>query len=594
MSKSYPLLRCLALYREMPWRFALTATLFAASNLSMAWQQWLLGRAIHDVELGKAVVAQADGSLDYSVALGWLAILVAVALGRGLIQYLGGLLALIIGQDLLFILRERIFAQVQHLDLAYHREHGVGGMVTRTTRDSDKLRDALVNFWRQVFETALLIIATVGMLCWYSPLLGLVPLVITLGGMAILVKQTDKLVTLDRAVGQAYDNVNQNLTEGVSGVRVIKAFGLEPSRVADFTTQVNQFAFHSRQALAYACSHIPLPQIIIALGHVWVLAYGAHLVGKGELNIGELVASVLLANTLVLRVEGIGRVMQVFADARASAARIWELLDARPTIVSGQHKLPDGELGVRLDKVSVHPAQKDKAILQQCDLNLRPGEIIALVGTTGSGKSTLLGLLPRLIEADEGLIQLGNDQQGWQDITQLDTENLRRRVHVVAQESFLFSDTLAANMRLAKPDASDEDILEALRLASADDVLLRLENGLDTRIGDRGITLSGGQRQRICLARALLGQASLLGLDDATSALDAATEQRIIDNIRQLKHSQGRSLSLLIVSSKLSTVLLADKVALLEQGRIVAVGTHQELAQHNSVYRELMGVSSGQ
>ncbi|AQT59644.1 ABC transporter ATP-binding protein [Cellvibrio sp. PSBB023] len=593
MSKTYPLLRCLALYREMPWRFALTATLFAVGNLSMAWQQWLLGRAIHDVELGKAVVTHSDGTLDYSVALGWLAILVAIAFGRGVVQYLSGLMALIIGQDLLFILRERIFSQVQHLDLAYHREHGVGGMVTRTTRDADKLRDALVNFWRQVFETALLIIATVGMLCWYSPLLGLVPLVITLAGMAILVSQTDHLVTLDRAVGQAYDEVNQNLTEGVSGVRVIKAFSLEPSRIADFSNQVNAFAFHSRQALAYACSHIPLPQIIIALSHVWVLAYGAHLIGKGELNLGEFIASVLLANTLVLRVEGIGRVMQVFADARASAARIWELLDAKPGIISGTEKLPQGELGVHLRDVGLHPAAQDNAILQHCSLDINPGEIVALVGTTGSGKSTLLSLLPRLLDADEGTITIGSDALGWKNIKQLDTTDLRRRVHVVPQESFLFSDTLAANMRLAKPDASDAEILEALRLASAEDVLRRLEHGLDTRIGDRGITLSGGQRQRICLARALLSNASILGLDDATSALDATTERRIIDNLRELKQSQGRGVSLLIVSSKLSTVLLADKVALLAQGQIVAVGTHQQLAQHNSIYRELMGVADG-
>lgn len=589
----YPLLRCLALYREMPWRFAITAVLFAAGNLSMAWQQWLLGRAIHDVELGKAVVQHSDGSLDYSVALGWLAILLGIAFARGLIQYLSGLMALIIGQDLLFILRERIFYQVQHLDLAYHREHGVGGMVTRTTRDADKLRDALVNFWRQVFETALVVIATVAMLCWYSPLLGLVPLFITLAGMALLIRQTDGLVALDRAVGEAYDEVNQNLTEGVSGVRVIKAFGLEPTRIGDFTRQVSLFALHSRRALAYACSRIPLPQIVIALGHVWVLAYGAHLVGQGVINIGELVASLLLANALVIRVEGIGRVMQVFADARASAARLWELLDARPSIVGGTHRLAQGELGVRLLEVSLQPPHKDKAILQHCSLTLNPGEIIVMVGTTGSGKSSLLSLLPRLVDADQGEVQLGSDEHGWQNITQLDIHNLRRHVHVVPQESFLFSDTLAANLRMAKPDASDAELLRALRLANAEEVLTRLEHGLDTRIGDRGITLSGGQRQRICLARALLSQARVIGLDDATSALDAATERQIIDNIRALKQQHGQGLSLLIVSSKLSTLLLADRVALLDQGRIVALGTHQQLAQHNASYRELMGVDHG-
>jgi ATP-binding cassette subfamily B protein len=590
MDHKYPLLRCLALYRHMPWRFSLTALLFVVGNLSMAWQQWLVGRAVHDVELGKAVVKQADGSLDYHIALYWLGILFCVAIGRGVIQYFSGLMALIIGQDLLFILRERIFAQVQRLDLSYHRENGVGGMVTRTTRDADKLRDALVNFWRQVVETSLIILATVGMLCWYNPLLGLVPLLITLGGMTIFIFQTDYLVSLDRAVGAAYDAVNQNLNEGVNGVRVIKAFGLEPVRINDFSLEVKAFTLHAARALAYATSRIPLPQIVIALGNVWVFAYGAHLVGENKLNIGELVASILLANMLVLRIEGIGRVMQIFADARSSAARIWEILDAEPKHNGGIVQLPDVPLGVRLTHVNVEKSHFNKYILHDLSTQINPGEVVALVGTTGSGKSTFMGLLPRLVDADSGEVAIGSDDVGWLDVQDVANQNLRKRVHIVPQESFLFSDTLAANLRLSNPNATEEQLLEALRLASAEEVLARLEHGFDTRIGDRGITLSGGQRQRICLARAFLSEASILGFDDATSALDAATERRILDNIRNFKETQGRAVTVLIVSSKLSTVLLADRVLVLSDGKILAQGTHNELLTSSTIYRELMGI----
>lgn len=591
--KNWPLLRCLALYREMPWRFTITAVLFAALNFSMAWQQWLLGRAIHDVERGVAVVQTATGALDYSVALTWMTILFAIAFGRGIIQYLAGLSSLIIGQDLLFILRERIFHQVQNLDLVYHREHGVGGMVTRTTRDADKLRDALMNFWRQIFETLLLVIATVGMLCWYNVWLGVIPLVITIAGVGIFVLQTNHLVTLDRATGAAYDTVNQNLTEGVAGVRVIKAFGLESLRIEDFTRQVAQFSAHARAALAYATSRIPVPQMVIAMGHVWVLGFGALLVGDGKLNIGELVASVMLANTLIIRVEGIGRVIQIFADARASAARIWELLDARPARQTGTAPLPAGALGVKLDNVSVQPQQHGKPVLQHCHLTIEPGEVVAVVGTTGSGKSTLMSLLPRLVDADQGKVAIGATETGWQDVQTLNSEELRNRVHIVPQESFLFSDTLAANLRLSKPDATDQELLDALDIANARDVINRLEHGLETRIGDRGLTLSGGQRQRICLARALLGDASILGLDDATSALDASTEKTILDNIRNFKNSHGRTVTVVIVSSKLSTVLLADRVIVLTHGQIIAQGTHTELSKNNPAYRELMGIQDG-
>ncbi|MFT3926951.1 MAG: ABC transporter ATP-binding protein [Myxococcales bacterium] len=590
VSRESPLLRCFALYREMPWRFSLTALLFLVGNLSLVLQQWLIGRAVHDVERGVAVVRQQDGGLDYQVALGWLGLLACVALARGILQYFAGISALVIGQELLYLLRVRIMAQVQRLDLAYHREHGVGGMVTRTTRDADKMRDALVNFWRQVVETAIVIVAAVGMLCWYAPLLGLVPLLITAIGLGIFVLQTNHLVSLDRAVGDAYDNVNQNLSEGVAGVRVIKAFGLERARVRDFSAQVETFTQNSYRALAYASSRIPVPQMVVALGHAWVLAYGAQLVGLERLNIGELVSAMLLANTLVLRVESVGRVMQIFADARSSAARIWEILDARPRHEGGQSALPPGPLGFSLEDVYVEKAEGQRFVLERVSLRVEPGEIVALVGNTGSGKSTLMNLLPRLADADAGSVKIGSDALGLRDVKQLADGDLRRRVHVVPQESFLFSDTLRANLQMSRPGASDEELHEALRLASADEVLERLEQGLDTRIGDRGITLSGGQRQRICLARAFLSQASILGFDDATSALDAATERRILDNLRDFKRSQGRAVSVLIVSSKLSTVLLADRVLVLIDGKLVAQGTHRELEQSSADYRELMGI----
>jgi ATP-binding cassette, subfamily B, bacterial len=589
--KNQPLLRCLALYRFMPWRFSLTALLFTVVNLSLAWQQWLIGRAVHDVERGVAVITLPDGTLDYSVARYWLLLLLAISFGRGVLQYLAGILSLIIGQELLFILRERILVQVQRLDLAYHWQHGVGELVTRTTRDADKVRDALINFWRQVFETGLVALAAIGVLGWYNPLLGLLPLLFVVAGLSIFVFQTAELVTLDRAVGAAYDAVSQDLSEGVNGVRVIKAFALEPSRIAGFSRQVYDFTVHARAALAFASSRIPLPQVVIAMSQVWILAYGAYLVGQGELNIGEWVASLLIATTLVFRIEGVGRVMQIFADARSSAARIWELLDAEPRIIGGSAAIPDDALGVRLTHVRVASPGGGNAILEDCSFRIQPGEIVALVGTTGSGKSSLAALLPRLLEADSGTVAIGSDALGWRDVREFDLGQLRRRVHVVTQESFLFSDTLAANLRVADPHAGDAELLAALDLASAGDIMERLPQGLRTPLGDRGVTLSGGQRQRLCLARALLAKASILGLDDATSALDAATERTVLNNIRDFKNTAGgRVVTVLMVSGKLSTVLMADRVLLLANGHIAAQGTHRELSSGCAGYRELMGI----
>ncbi|MFJ4259335.1 ABC transporter ATP-binding protein [Pseudomonas monteilii] len=587
---NHPLLRALAIYREMPWRFALVTALYIAGNLGLAWQQWLIGHAVDDVSTGRAVQRLADGSLDASVGWHWLWSLLAIALGRGLLQYAAAVLSLVLSQALLTRLRERILNQVQRLHLGYHWRHGMGELVTRTTRDADKVRDALITFWRQIIETPLVVVAAVGLLSWYDPLLGLIPLLLTGAGLWLFVIQTDRLVTLDRAVAAAYDQVSQDLAEGIGGVRVIKAFGLEQQRIARFARQVEVFTGHARAALAYASSRIPLPQAVVALGHVWILVYGAHRVAAGALGIGELVTSLLVATTLVFRIEGIGRVMQTFADARASAERIWQLLDERPAIVGGHATLPAGPLGLKMNRVQVSAAEAGRPVLQDCSLTLLPGEVVALVGATGTGKSLLASLLPRLADVQHGSVQVGSDTAGWQDVRDLDLADLRRRVQVLPQESFLFSDSLAANLRMAAPQASDAQLREALRLAAAEDVLERLPHGLDTPLGDRGVTLSGGQRQRLCLARALLGAPDILCLDDATSALDALGERQVLHNIRRLHSTGSQGPTLLLITSRLSTLLLADRVLMLENGRISASGSHAELSAHNAHYRDLLGI----
>ncbi|GLO59007.1 ABC transporter ATP-binding protein [Pseudomonas putida] len=587
---NHPLLRALAIYREMPWRFALVTALYIAGNLGLVWQQWLIGHAVDDVSAGRAVVRLPEGGLDAAVAWHWLWLLLAIALGRGVLQYAAAVLSLVLSQALLTRLRERILTQVQRLHLGYHWRHGMGELVTRTTRDADKVRDALITFWRQIIETPLVVMAAVGLLSWYDPLLGLVPLLLTGAGLWLFVVQTDRLVTLDRAVGAAYDQVSQDLAEGIGGVRVIKAFGLEGQRIERFAHQVGVFTGHARAALAYASSRIPLPQAVVALGHVWILVYGAHRVAAGALGIGELVTSLLVATTLVFRIEGIGRVMQTFADARASAERIWQLLDEQPAILGGQATLPPGPLGLKLAQVRVSAPTGERAILQDCSLTLQPGEVVVLVGATGTGKSLLASLLPRLADVQGGAVLVGSDAVGWQDVRALDLADLRRRVQVLPQESFLFSDSLAANLRLAAADASAAELREGLRLAAADDVLERLPHGLDTPLGDRGVTLSGGQRQRLCLARALLGAPDILCLDDATSALDALGERQVLHNIRRLRGDTGQGPTLLLITSRLSTLLLADRVLMLENGRISASGTHAELSANNAHYRDLLGI----
>lgn len=550
-------------------------------------QHWI-GRAVHDLEAGRAVVRVLEGGLDWTVAVRWAWVLVLLACGRALLQYAAGILALVVGQELLSRLRVAILLQVQRLDLAFHQRHGVGEMVTRTTRDSDKVRDALITFWRAVVETSLVVLGTLGLLAWYAPLLALGPLVAIASGVLWLLRGTDTLVRLDRAVGEAFDHVNQDLTEGIYGVRAVKAFGLEADRVRRFSAAIGDFVGNAKRALAYAGKHIPIPQVIVALGQVWVLVLGAYLAKEGVLDTGSVLAALLMMNTVILRVEVIGRVMQVFADARSSAARIMELIDADPSIESGDETLPGGGLGFRLEAVRVRSPGGTTDVLANCSLELHPGEVLALVGATGSGKSTLVSLFPRLLDPKEGRVLVGSERSGWRDVRELDLSSLRRRVHVVPQDLFLFSDTVTANLRLGAPRSSRSDLWRALKLACADEIVKELPDGLETVIGDRGATLSGGQRQRLTLARAFMATPEVLVLDDATSALDALTEQRILSGLR------GLGISVLLVSSKPSSAALADRVLVLSGGRIVAAGAHAALLREQENYRALMGATDAQ
>ena len=597
----YPLLRCLAIYRSMPLLVGATLLLFVAVNAGLACQQWLLGLAVNDVTQGRAVQRLADGTLDHGPALRWLALLSGVALARALLLYAVTLASQQCNQRLLTTLRMRIFSHLQQLPLAYHWRHGMGELVSLTTRDADKVRDAMITFWRQGVDTVLVLIAVLGLLSWYHPALGLVPLLLSMAALALLLYQAGHLVRLDRATGAAYDRVNQDISEGVTGVRVIKSFVLERQRSERFAREVAQFSAQARRALAYATSRVPLPQTVVAMGHVWIMLYGALLVERGQLDLGQLTAALLLATMLVFRLEGVGRAMQAWSDARASAARIWELLDAPLARASGGGRLPPGPLGCRLTQVTLGVPGGGKRILDDCSLTLKPCEVVALVGATGAGKSMLAHLLPGLLQPDSGTLELGADHSGWHDADSLDLETLRRRVHVVPQESFLFSDTVAANLRIAAPHATDTDLQRALAQASAADIVAGLEHGLETRLGERGTTLSGGQRQRLCLARALLAAPDLLVLDDATSALDAVTEQRVLSALRNATMARPAPLpmaamggrdrpTLLLIASKLSTVLHAERVVLLDGGRIAASGTHAQLARSHRAYRELLGM----
>lgn len=593
MFKNYPLLRSLALYRFMPFRFLLTTTLFVIANIGLALQQYSIGHAIDTLRHSERETLFQHTLSDPLNPWFWFILLASIAGIRAVIQYLAGLSALSIGQQLLSILRERIFYQVQHLDVSWHWKHGLGEVLSRTTRDSDKLKEALINFWRQVFESSLVVIVTVGLLCWYHPWLGLVPLLFIFLGLWVLFKLTNQLVVLDHQVASAYEKVSDSLAESVNGIRVVKAFQLEDKLSQRFNHAVDLFIHHSIQTIRTSAKRLPIPQVIIACSYLWVIAFGAYLIGQNQLQVGQFVAAILMANLLVFRIESIGQVLHIFADARSSATRIWQMLDQKSAIEDQLYPLPlqwRDELNIRLENVSFQDKTTNKYILKHCHVEFRAGEIVTVVGKTGSGKTTLMNLLNRFIDPTEGQVLIGSEQTGWTNIKDLSLFELRHLVQIIPQENFFFSGTLADNLRIAKQDATEQEMRDALHLASASELLQRLDDGLDTLIGDKGVTLSGGQKQRLALARSILKNSPILALDDSTSALDATTEKQVLQRLSALSNSGNLFKKTIIINSnKQTTIALSDRVIVVDQGRIIAQGTHVELVQDCLFYRELMG-----
>ena len=595
MIKNYPLLRSLALYRYMPYRFALTALLFLGANIGIALQQFSVGQAIDHLKYANSSSMFAYALTDPQNPWFWFTVIILIASVRAIIQYLGGLSSLIIGQDLLTILRGKIFKQVQDLDIKWHWKHGLGEVLTRTTRDADKLKEALINFWRQVFESTLVVLVSIGLLCYYHPLLGLVPLLFIALGLGVLFYLTNKMVVLDHQVGLAYEKISDSLSENIHGIRVIKAFGLEEDKSGQFRNFIQNFIQCSTDAIGFGARYLPIPQIIIALLYVWVMGFGAYLISTQQLQVGQFVAALLMANMLVFRIESIGQVLHIFADARASAARIWQMLDVKPDIQDGDVQ-PDFRLDLGLElKLEGLTLQTEtgKSLLKNIHTHFKPGQIVTIVGKTGAGKTTLLNTLNRFFDPSQGQILIGSEQQGWHDTKTLQLKALREYVQIIPQENFFFSGTLAENLRVAKPDATLEEMTQALYLASAVELLDRLEHGLDTVIGDKGVTLSGGQKQRISLARAILKDSPILALDDSTSALDAATEKNVLERLKSMSDlsSSGskKPKTIIINSNKQTTIALSDWIIVLDHGEIVTQGTHTDLIQKSHFYCQIMG-----
>ncbi|MEO6511877.1 MAG: ABC transporter ATP-binding protein [Nocardioides sp.] len=481
-------------------------------------------------------------------------------------------------------MRHDLYARLQELPMSFHSKWGSGQLLSRATTDLSSIRRfSGFGLLFLIINILQVTVVTIVLLNMYWPL-GLI-VAITAAPIVWLSMRFEKgYVVLSRRVQDEQGDLATRAEEGAVGIRVIKAFGRSAHVSAGYDEAAQKLRGTSIEKVRLSARFWTFLEVIPNFAVVIVLLLGAIGVGRGALTPGELVAFITLMLSLVWPVASLGVILAMSQEAMTSAARILEIFDTEPNIVDGPGERLAAEGGhVRFDHVDFSfPDEPDKLVLRDVNLDILPGETIALVGATGSGKTILTALVPRLYDVTAGSISLDGV-----DIRDFTLEKLRSLVATAFEEPTLFSMSARENLTLGRAEASEAEISEALSVAQAD-FALDLPWGFDTRIGEQGMSLSGGQRQRLALARAVLAQPRVLVLDDTLSALDVHTEKLVEEALRRvLSETTG-----LIVAHRASTVLLADRVALLQDGSITHVGEHRELLATVPAYRELLAADA--
>jgi ATP-binding cassette, subfamily B, bacterial len=516
---------------------------------------------------------------SHSALWPWLLLLVGLAaasFGFAYIRrYRGGRVALEVQYDL----RNDMHDHLQVLDFDNLGRMPTGQLVARANSDST-LVQGLLSFFPIMSSNILLLLLSLGVMLYLSPLLALVSLVVAPGLLVVSYRMRWRIFPATWDGQQREGDLVQIVDEDLNGVRVVKAFGQEQHEVERLAAAAKTVYGSQMRAVRLQSRYQPLLEAIPLFAQVAILALGGWLALHHQITLGTFLAFSTYVTQLMAPARQLAGVLTIGQQARAGLERIFQLLDLPPAIADAPDAVDLPELRGDISFSNVHFRYGDTdPVIQGVDLHIAPGERVAIVGPSGSGKSTLAMLVPRFYDPTRGAVLVdGHDLRG------VTLRSLRRQVGVVFEDSFLFSDSVRANIAYGRPDATIEQIMAAARAAQADEFIEDLPHGYDTAIGERGLSLSGGQRQRIALARAILYDPRILILDDATSAIDARTEAAVHDALRGVM--AGRTT--LLIAHRQSTLRLADRIVVLEAGMVVDQGTHDELIGRSVLYRTLV------
>jgi ATP-binding cassette subfamily B protein len=530
---------------------------------------WLTGLAVDEIDKGDR-----DGLRTLALAIAGLTVVrLVLSVARRLIA---GRVSLGVEVDL----RNLVYAHLQSLELGFFATSQTGQLMSRATVDLQSVRFFLGYGLVFILQSALtIVLAAIAMLA-LQPGLGALALAPVPFVVLVAARYGRRSRPSLQEVQQRIAELTADVEENVSGVRVVKSFAAEPRRLERFRGSVTRVFDQSMDATRLRAFYNPFIGFLPNLGLAVILLVGGRQVVNGSLTLGDFTAFYAYLLMLIAPMRQLGIALSLAQRATASGARLFELLDREPRLVApaDARPLPEGRGRVDLRDVTFAYENAGAPSLRDVSLVVEAGSTVALVGATGSGKSTLVRLIGRLYDPTSGSVLVDGA-----DVRELDLRQLRRAIAVVDDDPFLFSATIHDNIAYGRPDATREEVERAAERAQAAGFVAALPDGYDTRVGERGLTLSGGQRQRLAIARALLADPRILILDDATSSVDATTEQAIKKALREVM--AGRTT--FVIAHRLSTIALADEVVVLEDGRIAASGSHDELLEASPLYAEI-------
>jgi ATP-binding cassette subfamily B multidrug efflux pump len=497
--------------------------------------------------------------------------------------------AVLAGQGFGTDLRRALFGKVQALSFGNLDKLETGGLVTRLTNDVTQVQEVVMIFLRILVRVPLLLVGSLIMGIITSPSLSvlfafLIPVVVI-----VLLRIINLTYPMFGEVQKRLDAVNTVLQENLAGVRVVKAFARAAHEIARFGDANRRLMETNIAVVQVSAITLPLVTMCLNVGVVAALWQGGIKVDKGAMEVGQVIAFINYLQQTLMSLMMVSMLLMRVSRGQASALRIEEVLSTVPQIPEpltdpkGARETPGR---VAFENVSFQYYGEDSGdpVLEHISFTAEPGKTVAILGATGSGKSSLVNLIPRFYEVTEGKVTLGGA-----DVRTLTEDTLRQRVGIALQESILFSGTIRDNIRYGRPTASDDEVKAAAERAQASEFIDRLPEGYDSVVGQRGVNLSGGQKQRLAIARALLIRPDVLILDDSTSAVDVRTEARIQTALAEAYPEQTR----IIVAQRISTVQNADKILVLDDGKIVSEGTHDQLLQTSPIYREIYESQQG-